>query len=775
MAWLFGYARSYSVSSFAANSTAANETNAHSSDSTIIEMLDLRKVYSGWSLGGRRRIDAVRGVTLQANAGEVFGLLGPNGAGKTTLIKMLLGVVKPSGGKAFLFGQHVGSNAARARVGYLPESLRVDRHHTARSALRFYGRLSRMSEREIARRSDELLELVGLQGRDRESVRRFSKGMYQRLGLAQALMHDPDLLVLDEPTDGLDPVGRNEVRQVIERLRDSGKAIFLNSHILQEVELVCTRVAILAKGKIRAIGRLDELAGGDESDQVTIETVVDHSHDALKADLDDFASASGISELNLGLKSEGAGHVVTATVTDQRQIDSLVDWLRNRNLSIERLEISTTDVGRDVHETSRRFGANGLMGPYLAIIRDSFHSALSSRILWVAFAAIWLLLAGIAPIGYREDFTTTFLGRDFDNGTRLKGMLAEGLINPDKKETPLGRIAAALPEDLKRLLERVGKGDEVRIRYSALADGLNELLDEESWYDQDAWDNTLRLRELRDLNELTDQELSESLRRRRARLRIESALPGVFQGRSARSIVMTYAGIDFRADFQIDKPQFVNLINQIVIPLITGLLLGFMVVFLGILVTASIVPEMLQPGSLHLLLSKPISRSMLLLSKYVGGCAFVLLCVSQLVIGLYLIAGLRLDLWNVRILWCIPVSVFSFAVYYCVSVVAGLKWRSAILSIGITCMFGAFIFIIGWIGSMADQFVTRPDSIRGNRNRRREHHCDHTWRRDQSFRCDRKPLDRNRRIECTRWRSRVAAGKSRHKECRDGRRAQRAV
>ena len=178
------------------------------------------------------------------------------------------------------------------------------------------------------------------------------------------------------------------------------------------------------------------------------------------------------------------------------------------------------------------------MSPYLAIIRDSFHSALSSRILWVAFAAIWLLLAGLAPIGYREEFTTTFLGRDFNNGTRLKAMLAEGLVRPEAAKKPLGRIAAAMPEDLQRRLRRVGQGDDVRIRYDVLSDGLNELLDDEQWYDASAWSSSLRLRELRDLDELSDKELTEPLRRRRARLRIEAALPGVFQVRSSRGTVV---------------------------------------------------------------------------------------------------------------------------------------------------------------------------------------------------------------------------------------------
>tara|TARA_R110002049_G_scaffold2750_4_gene22012 strand:+ start:201742 stop:204189 length:2448 start_codon:yes stop_codon:yes gene_type:complete len=352
------------------------------------------------------------------------------------------------------------------------------------------------------------------------------------------------------------------------------------------------------------------------------------------------------------------------------------------------------------------------MEPYTAIIRDSFHSALSSRILWVAFAAIWLLLAGLAPIGYREDFTTTFLGRDFENGTRLKAMLAEGLVGPDDKKAALGRIAHAMPNDLQRQLRRVAQGDEVRIRYSVLSDALNELLDDESWYDADAWSDRLRLRELRELDQLSGDEMTESLRRRRARLRIEAALPGVFQTRSSRSIVLTYAGMDFPANFQVDKSQFVTLINQWVVPTIVNWLLGFILVFLGILVTASIVPDMLQPGSLHLLLSKPVSRTMLLLSKFVGGCSFVFLCVVQLIIGLYLIAGLRLDLWNIRIMWCIPVSVFLFAVFYSVSTLAGLKWRSPILAIGITCMFGAFCLIVGVIGGFFDALVSGPDRIR---------------------------------------------------------------
>ena len=297
------------------------------------------------------------------------------------------------------------------------------------------------------------------------------------------------------------------------------------------------------------------------------------------------------------------------------------------------------------------------MRPYLAVIADSFHAALASRILWAAFIAIWIFLGALAPLGYREDFTTDFRWIDLENGTQMKAMLARGLVDPQQQQTALGRLARAMPADLQRQLQQVGK-EEVRIQKDFLASSLNDAMRDESWYDAEAWRQTPRLRELRELDSQPTEALSESLRLRRARLRIEAALPGVFEARSARSVTLTYAGIDFPAVFAVGKTQFVELANQFVMPLLMNWLLGFVLIFLGILVTASVVPDMLQPGSLHLLLSKPISRSLLLISKFVGGCAFVFLCVCQLVIGLWLIAGLRLDIWNARLLWCIPVAVF---------------------------------------------------------------------------------------------------------------------
>ncbi len=349
------------------------------------------------------------------------------------------------------------------------------------------------------------------------------------------------------------------------------------------------------------------------------------------------------------------------------------------------------------------------MRPYLAVVSDSFRAAFSSRILWVALAAIYLFLFTIAPIGYREVFTTTFRWFDFANGTRLKAMLAQDIDKPTP--TAVGMIARAMPEEIQGNLRKVAEGQEVRIRLDLIADSLNTLLDKDDWYDEAVWKHTNRLSELRELDTTSATELSDELRRRRARLRIEAALPGVFENRGARSIALTYAGIDFPAVFQLDPVQFKLVLNHFVLRIIIDWILGFVMIFLGILVTAAIIPDMLQPGSLHLLLSKPVSRPLLFLAKFIGGCAFVLVCVTQLIVGLWLISGFRLGIWNARLLWCIPVCVFLFAVFYSVSAVAGLRWRSPILSIGLANAFGALCLITGIIGGVSDGFITEPDRI----------------------------------------------------------------
>ncbi len=303
-------------------------------DSPAIDVADLKKEYrDGWI--ARKRFRALKGINLQVNRGEVFGLLGPNGAGKTTLIKILLGIVRSTGGKARMLGDAAGSKKARRKIGYLPENLNFPAHHTATRALNLYGRLSHVADAQIKTKSAELLELVGLAGREKEYVRKYSKGMRQRLGLAQALLHDPELLIMDEPTDGLDPLGRSQIRQLISYLRERGKTVFLNSHILQEVELVCDRVAILAKGKLIGVGTPAELTAQffqNQNTRVRIE---------LSGTPEQFSQLQKKSAVELIDLPEENLQQLTSGTDGQDDVDKLVDCIRGLDMSIHKLERSS--------------------------------------------------------------------------------------------------------------------------------------------------------------------------------------------------------------------------------------------------------------------------------------------------------------------------------------------------------------------------------------------------------------------------------------------------
>jgi ABC-2 type transport system ATP-binding protein len=217
----------------------------------LIETAHLRKVYGDTV--------AVDDLTLSVAPGEVFGFLGPNGAGKTTTVKMLLGLVRPTGGDARLFGYAPGDPRAMARVGFLPEHFRFHPWLTGAGFLDLHARLYGLDAAERNKRIPRLLARVGLADRAGVRLAEFSKGMSQRIGLAQALINDPDLVVLDEPTSGLDPLGRREVRDLIKELRDAGVSVFLNSHFLSEVEVTSNRVAIVKRGRVVRMGTLAEL------------------------------------------------------------------------------------------------------------------------------------------------------------------------------------------------------------------------------------------------------------------------------------------------------------------------------------------------------------------------------------------------------------------------------------------------------------------------------------------------------------------------------------
>ncbi len=224
------------------------------------EILVTRNLSKTFRVGMRRRVvEAVKDLDLEVGKGEIYGFLGPNGAGKSTTIKMLMGLIFPTTGEARIFGAPIPTRAAKERLGFLPENPYFHDFLTPVELLRLAGRLCGISGRTLNQRIPRLLELVGLTRARDLSLRRFSKGMVQRAGIAQALINDPSLVVLDEPMSGLDPIGRKDVRDVIFRLKEEGKTVFFSSHILPDVEAICDRLGLMLKGRLCEQGRLADL------------------------------------------------------------------------------------------------------------------------------------------------------------------------------------------------------------------------------------------------------------------------------------------------------------------------------------------------------------------------------------------------------------------------------------------------------------------------------------------------------------------------------------
>ncbi|WP_455244330.1 ABC transporter ATP-binding protein [Petrachloros mirabilis] len=224
-------------------------------------------------------------VSFSVGCGEIFGFLGPNGAGKTTTMKILLGLIRQSSGAVELLGSSSADVQIHKRIGYLPESPYFYDYLTAEEFLIFYGGLAGLNKVDLLRRIPDLLEKVGLSEARSRPLRKFSKGMLQRIGLAQALIHDPELVILDEPMSGLDPVGRKEVRDIIMSLRDHGKTVFFSTHIISDVEMICDRVGIISKGKMRAVGRIEDIVGGQNTHSVEVvcEGFVGEGNGVIKA------------------------------------------------------------------------------------------------------------------------------------------------------------------------------------------------------------------------------------------------------------------------------------------------------------------------------------------------------------------------------------------------------------------------------------------------------------------------------------------------------------
>ena len=278
-----------------------------------IDLHHVEKIYRG-------KVHALRGITMQVHRGEVFGLLGPNGAGKSTLVKIMMTVVHPTRATGTMLDKPIGHKPTLAKVGYLPEHHRFPRYLTGRQALGFYAALCKVNSRQRKKRAEELLNTVGMTDWGNKKVSSYSKGMLQRIGLAQSLMNDPDLIVLDEPTDGVDPVGRREIRDVLLSLRNQGKTVFVNSHLLSELEMVCDRVAILVQGNVAMQGTLDELT----KDSHRYEIVIDGDAPEWVAHRDALrAAALGSNQTRLTLPS-----------AEPAAVQPIIDQLRREHRTI---------------------------------------------------------------------------------------------------------------------------------------------------------------------------------------------------------------------------------------------------------------------------------------------------------------------------------------------------------------------------------------------------------------------------------------------------------
>ncbi len=282
----------------------------------VVEVRDLVKEYG--------KIRALKGVSLSVQRGEIFGLLGQNGAGKTTMIKILLGIARLTSGEAEMLGEPCGTARVRKQIGYLPEDHRFPDYHSANSLLDFYGSLVEMPRALKQKRIEECLKIVGLTDRQHYKIRTYSKGMKQRLGIAQAMLHSPGLIFLDEPTDGVDPVGRREIRDLLMEMKSQGTTIFVNSHLLGEVELICDRVAILQRGELIREGDIKSLT--EKRGYYLVGLAPNQT----------FPEAE-VAALGYEVRAAANRERWEISLREGQSIDPVVDFLRSRQLSLRHL------------------------------------------------------------------------------------------------------------------------------------------------------------------------------------------------------------------------------------------------------------------------------------------------------------------------------------------------------------------------------------------------------------------------------------------------------
>jgi ABC-2 type transport system ATP-binding protein len=300
----------------ATQATSAQKTGAQVLNPIAIDDLHYSVQPNFWA----KRKALLRGVTLHVEPGELFGFLGPNGAGKTTTIKAILGLLRPQAGSVRLFGQPPTVTEVRRRLGFMPERAYFPEHLTSRELLLQHGILAGMSLSQSRRRADAVLELVGMQAAARERLRNLSKGMQQRIGIGQALIAEPELVILDEPMSGLDPVGRHDLRELLIRLKAAGTTVFFSTHILPDVETICDRVAILVQGKVRRIEKLGDLMAGTVG---SVEVLADDCSEAARASAAAHALGTASrfgSDLFVGADSEAANRIIDTLRAHQARI-----------------------------------------------------------------------------------------------------------------------------------------------------------------------------------------------------------------------------------------------------------------------------------------------------------------------------------------------------------------------------------------------------------------------------------------------------------------------
>lgn len=283
----------------------------------VIDITGVEKTY-------KRRIKALRGVDMAVGKGEIFGLLGPNGAGKSTLVKIMMTVISPSKCSGTVLGNKVGDKATLRQIGYLPEHHRFPPYLTGRQVLEHFGAMSGIKRTQRKAKASELLELVGMGSWHKDKLGSYSKGMRQRVGLAQALMNDPKLVVLDEPTDGVDPSGRRDIRNILTHLKDEGRTIFLNSHLLSELEMVCDRVAIMVHGLVRTQGTIDELTADQSGFAITASSPIS---DSIRSQL----TTPGMPDL----VANTSENTIAFKTDDASAVQPAIDTLRKNNIVIE--------------------------------------------------------------------------------------------------------------------------------------------------------------------------------------------------------------------------------------------------------------------------------------------------------------------------------------------------------------------------------------------------------------------------------------------------------